>query len=866
MFDLVEFAQEFVDTARKFAFEFPAVKKAMFTSRQSIAIASLGTTRILRLRSALKAEDLIKISVITTPPEAQKYAEYIALKIIYGEETIDQSEIVYKTKSKQKDDVKIEKSPDLTASKLLLQDILNFLNLEKSVDVKKDLKVLEFAEKTEEELFSSESKMQSKSGKDQNESSDKELLEIARRRIAFEIIGGRAGIITHNISSQESMFRVAKHLLLQFIPNIDSKGLTYAQILDYSDEIANLTFEKFVEIMSNLLLATRLKDRKEVEGEFQDVIDHLSQFQVSQGYSIMNEYRLLLNRLSVSENYYAPLLGFIINQFEKLIRDIANTIDDFLEYPNLYDEQEFDREKLEKILDKTKEQYEKDILELIKKSHQFDNQFFTNMSEIVMNKFENEVTAIPLEDLMDNPINNSEWMELFEETLEERLDGENDFSSMNNLLDDVSEIYEMINNSYAQNYSKKQMTNMLKTMASVSKSYEDLEQVTDRSRELGNVPPYKQIREKGLELGLSPNEIARLLGNYFEYLKEIIPTEDPSFERVDHLLNKFEITTPQFNSLTKLSIENDQEGALGALAQRDLLSVSQQIPNTDEGANLFERALGAGGGENLLFEWFKLGKKLPPKIRQIVKDAAKRVMIDLAKAKSAALIGSSEAGPLPEGSIRPYILGDDLDTIDIDESLDNILALGKNINDVVAEDFIVRKTVTGRRCVIFLIDISGSMSGVPLASASLAAAMLLMAFARDELGVALFESSTHVLCEINDPIEIDEVVDEILELTARGGTQMQRAIEWAENQFLQAVSQDKMFIMVTDAMIGDFNASKKHLKAISEMGATNVMILPGNAYSMGNIQNLLDDTNTQLVTVSNWKAFPEIVSEVLSRT
>ncbi len=849
--ELVEYAQEFVHIARKYVHEYPAIKASIFTSRQSIAIASLGIARILRQKRALSFENLISLSITTSPPEAQKYAEYIAFKVLYGDEVEEEIlDNIVTTEYEEIDDV----DNSLTASKLLLSDILNFLNLEQSVSIKKDQTVIDFISSLEKDLFSK------KIVED-----DKTLLENARRRVAFEIVGGRNGIVTHNINSWDTLFSVAKHILIQRIPNITDVDLVYGQLLGYSDEIASMTFERFIEIIANLLLASQLRDKNELDGEFDEIFSSFTQSQRSDGYSVMITYRQLLIRLSVSEIYYAPLLDYIISIFEDEIRDNAKIFDDFIEYPGIFSEHKFDREQLEEIIDRTKELYEENMLDLLDKSSEFDVQFNTNTSEQIADKYHEEFDLIPLEDLMEQPIETAEWMNIFEKAIQERNDVTDDFSNLDKFMDSLSELSEEINNPYMNEFTSDQINKVLSAMADRSESIEDLEQVVDRARELSAKVPVTNIKKKGKQLGLKSNEIARLLGSLFEYFKETILSEEVSYERADNILKKMRNTTSQFNELVQLAIDEQQEGVLGALAGRDLMSVADQIPNTDKGKELFEKALGIGDGENLLQQWFLSGKQLPKSMRQIVKDAAKRVMIDLAKLKSASLIGSSEAGPLPEGSIRPYILGDDLDTIDIDESLDNILNLGKRIDDIETGDFIVRKTVSGRRCVIFLIDISGSMSGAPLASASLATAMLLMAFSRDELAVALFESNTHVLCEINQAIEIDEVVDEILELTARGGTMMQAAISWAEKQFLQSKSEDKMFIMVTDAMIGDFERSKVHLRGIAEMGATSVLIMPHSAYGLGNIQNVLEETNTQLITISDWKAFPETVSEVLSR-
>ena len=74
-----------------------------------------------------------------------------------------------------------------------------------------------------------------------------------------------------------------------------------------------------------------------------------------------------------------------------------------------------------------------------------------------------------------------------------------------------------------------------------------------------------------------------------------------------------------------------------------------------------------------------------------------------------------------------------------------------------------------------------------------------------------------------------------------------------------------MFIMVSDAGLGDFGRCEPHMRKISDLGATSTLIVPHSGFGMGNIQSILNAANAELITVHDWKKFPEIVSEILSR-
>ena len=74
-----------------------------------------------------------------------------------------------------------------------------------------------------------------------------------------------------------------------------------------------------------------------------------------------------------------------------------------------------------------------------------------------------------------------------------------------------------------------------------------------------------------------------------------------------------------------------------------------------------------------------------------------------------------------------------------------------------------------------------------------------------------------------------------------------------------------MLIMVSDDSIGDFNRCQDHMRKIADMGTTSTLIVPHTMFGMGNIQSILQTANAELVPVRDWKDFPEVVSEILSR-
>ncbi|TFG30420.1 VWA domain-containing protein [Candidatus Thorarchaeota archaeon] len=852
--ELVEFSQRFAELARNCAHEYAGINESIFSSRQSIAIASLGTARILRTAAQLEIKDLVTLAVTTSPPNAKGYAEMIALRLLVGDEAewfSDVKPATTKVKNEQQ-----ETKPQITGSTLLLQHVLDFLDFQSSVDTKKMKSQIDFMKQLESEIFADP-------GEREQKMSDSEKLDYARKRTAFELANGREGILDRGIDSWEGLFDRAHQNILQSVPSIDRTTLAQTQLMDQAAEVQNLAREPFVKSMTELLQQTALEQSTTQSDRREEILEDMSATELSKALGVMKDYKSLLQRMGVSEVSYAPSVSDIIKDIEEKVRTSASTLDDLQHHPELYQDN-LERQQMSEILEKSFNP--SNPLESLDKAKEVDDLLNTNFSERMYDSFKQEFESVSAEEHIANPINTPEWLDSFDNAME-RFNQQASVQDRQKLVESIEDVLESYSassliESKLEAMQKEQVSQMIHDSASPDELTESVEFARDTQISFS----VSDVRTKGEELGMSKEEIGQLIGDVFEYLKDIIETEDPSFERTSAILERAHLTDGEKRELIQEAVKHKAAGALGAFAEQDLEQVVSQVPNTAEGEELLESALGAGPGENLLNQWFKGATNLPPWARAIVKRAAKQIMIEIAKAKAASLIGSSEAGPIPEGSARPYIIGDDPDTIDLDETIDNIIMQGKLPSQVEVGDFIVRNPISGRRCVVFLVDVSGSMSGAPLASASLATAMLLFAFAKDELGIALFESNSHILCEVGEPRDIDEIVDQVLDLRAMGGTQMQAALEWAEEQFEISKSTDRMFVLLTDAMIYDFQNCENTLRSIADMGVTSVLIMPGSTYGMGNIQDIIESANAHLVVVKRWEDFPDIVSKVLSRS
>jgi ATP phosphoribosyltransferase len=108
------------------------------------------------------------------------------------------------------------------------------------------------------------------------------------------------------------------------------------------------------------------------------------------------------------------------------------------------------------------------------------------------------------------------------------------------------------------------------------------------------------------------------------------------------------------------------------------------------------------------------------------------------------------------------------------------------------------------------------------------------------------------------------IADEILEIKATGGTIIRNAIEWAEKNFKkQQQSKIKINIMFTDAEVYDIGQTEKKLKEMVSDGVQFIFVVPKFGYSGQLAEKLKEWTNGIILSIENWKDFPEQVSKLI---
>ncbi|MBD3212325.1 MAG: VWA domain-containing protein [Candidatus Lokiarchaeota archaeon] len=818
--DPCEFAVEFIRRMRNH----PDIVQIP-SSRQVLSIPRLILSRYYR-KGSVTPNDYIEISKVTSFPDNQELANDLAFEILFPNYKKDIVSDFFENgigESEADDDFLSSSEKEQLDE---MQDLID--DIEMSVDTDKIQEMEQFLDelnkKRNEEPYNS----------------------------AMHFFNDDSELFKEQISSFEDLMEEAKNRLKERINSLDPEDLKAASNMALNDMIEQFSKRDWEKLASKALKNQDISDdlQKLMEkGNFEDLIQSM---------------KFLKDTNALQKD-----------QLQKMKQNLENQINNldqlFNAAKNLGESPKFNKDKvLGNSLKKSSFEHNFNL------ANALDQYYGTNLREDLLDKInqmgKNSKMEPSLENLTKNALANKSWNSLFNQALQNAMkeieEQKRKVEGYKSLSHQLQQLMNSCQNMHCSQKIAQKIPEMIKKALEASENHSQLRDAVEFLRKIGLEPESQDIEKMGKNLNMPEEDIFELIEPNYQLLKKLIEKKKGNFDRLQNLIERLkeEINFDRMKELLNSAFASDNRDAMGALGHHDLshaIKGAQQMEG-QEGVDKLVACLSAGSGENLLKQWFIHRKSLPEQAKEKVKELAKKMLIELGIYYSRARLGSATTGPIPVNIVRPYTVGDDIDNIDLEETIFNILEKGKKLSHIGYDDFYVYETAKGLRSACIELDISGSMTGEKLSFMSICATMLCYGMRKDELGLCFFESDTHILKEMDKKANLEELADELLTIEARGGTRIQKALEWARRQFKEKTdSREKLNILFTDAEIYDLENALEELRIFRSMGVDFILVCPETAFNLDEAKKMVKIAGGELLTIEDWEEFPNLISEII---
>ncbi|MFX1501169.1 MAG: hypothetical protein ACFFDH_09430, partial [Promethearchaeota archaeon] len=702
----------------------------------------------------------------------------------------------------------------------------------------------------------------------------KDELEEDPYKTALDVIDRNAIANFNNFQDLDSLLDYAKKLLRNKINHLEPEDIGFAEKLDILEEIIKKSNSSREKILSQYVKNQKKKDNFDFKTALQESF-HDNFYDALK----VADFGIKGKMLDVnSQNIMKDLFKKSLSQPNRNINDLFNAT------KVLGSKMDLGKQKLDKIVENSLDLPFKDAYQSVKNHDQF---FGGNLSEKylenISNDFDNFSTSSNLADVRDHLINNPtkipSWRKLVSNVIDKEVQSiKKDFDQkdvLNAQLKNYADTLITKKDNCTDFVCRSQLNNKIQDVVNQSTELainkENLRNLVKNYNEMGFLPDINSIKKAGKGLNMTEAEILSLVEADYKYFKQMVEEKSAKYQGYRDYLKQLKLSPQQVEQVVRVAMgdnppQSTNLDALSALNEKYL----SQVLNTAEqmGDQVLDMALsslGAGSGLDLLEQWFFSRHNISAEVKRKLKEIIKQIMIDLGIRSANSLIGSANSGPIVENIVIPYTPGDDFELIDLEETVSNLLEGGKSVETITDDDFLVSKTTQGLRCLVMELDISGSMTGQKLSQMALCTTMLVYAFKPEELALTFFESNTHRIKDLDQVIELEKVVDELLDISARGGTCINSALQWANHQFeKKARSKHKLNILFTDADVFDLNNSLRELKKMSEKDVKFVMVVPKFGFSPVMAKKMVEEANGVLLTLNQWRDFPKLISEIIT--
>jgi Mg-chelatase subunit ChlD len=835
----ISFAIEFIYRMRKNKSRLQNIP----STRQAIAIPKLITAMYYR-KCNLIPDDFITAAVITTPIEDQSIAQKIAFDIIFNEKKKGKGSKQGLNTSMQKgsSDGKAEFMDELLD---VFDSQLDIGNLD--TDELIDQAMEEFSGLTD---FVNNIYDQA----EENNEPYKSLVDIIEQRTNYKYI------LEQGIKDIERLKNDCHQTILRDINDLSPQDIIASTKLNWGKDLLDQSSVPWIHLTAQYTMN---------DADFQNSLaDIMKNEEVGTSARSLN----YLRETGMDKSKVNSLAQNLVNRVENMID--LHEISDVLNYIPNFDHQ--------KVIDNSIIQDPGTTFNL---SRSLDERFHSDLTNELFKNWAKKNPEPPLAELFQTQADLPEWRNILNHIIKKKI---NEYINTNgkasyNLSDLANKL---MNLSYEAKFEPCRdafVKNAKRAGLKALESAHDNDQFKNALKSMvkNNIPlDQGKTIQFGKKLGVSEEKILEIFGGNYKLLKTMYEQNIGNFKRYSRIMKKIKLSAAQMSELLGLALDNNNYEGLGALSHHHMgdafkaaakrakngLSGLDATTSSKRAQRRVAESLNAGSGDNLLIQWFYHRNKVPSHLKDFVKKLCKDALIKIALNIISNQRGSGEKGLIPTNQLRPFIIGDDIDLINIDATIENIIMQGKSIDMITTEDLLVRRTEKGRVSICFLLDISGSMSGMKLAACSIAVMVLIGALHAEEVAICFFESNTHIVKEFGDSRDLEDVADELLDLRARGGTQVQAALEWGAKELQKTSTERKICFLLTDCAFGESKSTLK--KELDEYVNQRVQFILGvntRSYSKKYSKLILETTQGEIVHITKFMEIPHILMEVLEK-
>ena len=832
-YDPCEFSVEFVERMRKHP---DIIQKP--SPRQVQTIPQLLLARYLRKGQKLSLKDYIEISIATSFPNNQDLAKKIAFQILFPHHTIRNIDSLFEENQNNPRDYYDELITFKEEYELQrIQQLCNEIGICENINYNKICEIEEFTEQIIERRFEEPFKS------------------------SLVLLNDITELYQEEIASKEELIDLTKRKLIQKINRLEPIELIAADKLKFNDIIENSSRKRWE------IITIKALNKKKIENDLQQL-----------------EKRANLESSILTSKYLSQakvLDAFTLQKLKKIISEKILLIDDvFHAAIELNQIPDFD---LKQVL--LKSFFKFSLSHNLKMAKSLDDAFGTNLRSSIFELLNEELNTS--ETLREHIFEDEEsleavsiyaeasksWLSVFEKILSWNIERANNafkaFEEFKILSHNIIQLKNLCENVHCSLKITQHIPDVVNLTIKSCIVPTELKDVVEFLNKINLYPDKNLVYSVGKDVGMSEDEVAELIEPFYDVLKRYFQKPVADLKKIQELIDKIkkDLNFEKILELMKFALGSNNREALAALGHFNL-DKSLEAAKTIEGKRGMERlisTLTAGDGESLITQWFLHREKIPEFLKEKIKDIAKNILIELGINYSRSYLGSHASGIIQTNLVRPYQIGDPFEDVDLESTIFNLLEKGKNIKHVTYDDFFVFISSSGLRSVCIEMDISESMTGEKLAYMAICVTMLVYGMKKDDLGIALFEKDTHILKEVNQKTDLEELADRLLGMKTRGTTFVQKALHWARDQLKKAYkSKHKINIMFTDADIFDIPEAAEILRAFKSLNVDFILVCPEKQYNIKESEKIVKLAGGQLLKVKNWEKFPELISNIIN--